>query len=190
MLLVSLLLVESWLLSSNAIGFWSEPLVESSSVALPEMPVGPSPAAPHDESEAIDNLLKAFEVGETRRERIVPAIMHSSRKHDLDARLVASVIIVESRGNPFAISPSDAVGVMQIHVPTWASVVDNEGINLFKVEDNVDFGVRILKSYVARHGRDQGVMRYIGWRSGDPESIQNAEGYLRKVQGVYSSTAG
>src|SRR5262245_33809223 len=92
----------------------------------------------------IDSLLKKFNVDHARRNRVAEAIVHSSRKHNVDARLVASIIIVESRGNPFAISHSDDVGIMQIHVPTWAQTLDEEGINLFKIEDNVDFGVRIL----------------------------------------------
>ena len=64
-------------------------------------------------------------------------------------RLVASIIIVESRANPFAISESDSVGIMQIHLPTWGRSPTEQGINLFKIEDNVDLGVRILSGYIA-----------------------------------------
>ena len=73
--------------------------------------------------------------------------MASAKKYDLDARLIASVTIVESRGNPFAISGKDAIGIMQIHLPTWGRTADKQGINLFKIEDNVDFGAQILKDY-------------------------------------------
>src|SRR5579863_5956907 len=60
---------------------------------------------------AINVLLKRFDVVPTRRERLAEAIVRSSGRHKIDPRLVASVMIVESRGNPFAISPSDAVGI-------------------------------------------------------------------------------
>ena len=96
-------------------------------------------------------------------------------------------MIVESRGNPFAISSSNAVGIMQIHVPTWSRAVDQEGINLFKIEDNIDFGVRILSDYIKRYGYDEGIKRYNGWGP-DGSEPQNAELYLQKVQGIYRSS--
>ena len=41
---------------------------------------------------------------------------------------------------------SNAVGIMQIHLHTWAGLADKENINLFNVEDNVELGVRIRTS--------------------------------------------
>ncbi len=152
-----------------------------------EAPVAPPVWRPDPGLNAIDALLKKFEVQSARRARVAQAIVRSSRRHDLDPRLVASILIVESRGNPFAISSADAVGIMQIHVPTWARTIEEEGINLFKIEDNVDFGVRILRDYVKRYGHDEGVKRYCGWKPGDPLSAQNAAGYLEKVHRVYLS---
>ena len=190
-----LFLLEVGLLSSNAIGFLPEASDRPVSLALPDAgmtPVdsapAPDPAPGPDPIEAIEAMLERFEVDGARRTRVAQAIVSSSSKHNLDPRLVASVLIVESRGNPFAISSSDAVGIMQIHVPTWSRVVDQEGIDLFKIEDNIDFGARILGDYVKRYGHDEGVMRYNGWRPQNPVSVQNAEGYLRKVQHVYLST--
>ncbi|PYR87059.1 MAG: hypothetical protein DMG18_00880, partial [Acidobacteria bacterium] len=102
-----------------------------------------------------------------------------------DPRLVASIMIVESRANPFAISESDAIGIMQIHLPTWGPQADKEGINLFKIEDNIKFGTRILQGYIRRFGLWEGVKRYKGW---NPESSSSAEAvsdYVAKVQGIY-----
>jgi hypothetical protein len=93
-------------------------------------------------------------------------------------------MIVESRANPFAISNKDAVGLMQIHLRTWGQIADREGVNLFKIEDNIDFGVRILKDYVHRHGIWGGVRRYRGWTEA-PGSYQEAEEYVQKVQRIY-----
>lgn len=142
------------------------------------------PGIPASVLAPIETILDRFEVDEAYKTRVAEAILNSSRKHDLDARLVTSVIMVESRADPFAISPSDSIGIMQIHLPTWGATADKEGINLFKIEDNVDFGVRILKDYVRRYGLWEGVKRYKGWY-GNPTSEQNAADYVQKVQRIY-----
>jgi soluble lytic murein transglycosylase-like protein len=96
-------------------------------------------------------------------------------------------MIVESRGNPFAISGQDAVGIMQIHLPTWGETADRENINLFKIEDNVDFGARILKDYVRRFGVDEAIRRYNGYIPGEPAWEQSSQMYLEKVHAVYGT---
>jgi hypothetical protein len=117
---------------------------------------------------------------------VAESIVRSSRKYDVDPRLIASITIVESRANPFAVSHADSVGIMQIHLPTWGRTALQEGINLFKVEDNIDFGVRILRNYIRRFGLSEGIRRYRGWKAEDPNSIQSADDYLAKVQHIYS----
>jgi soluble lytic murein transglycosylase-like protein len=136
---------------------------------------------------AIKSFLRRYKVDESHCDRIASAIVNSSRKYDLDPKLVASIMIVESRANPFAISNLDAIGIMQIHLPTWGATAEHEGINLFKIEDNVDFGVRILKDYVRRFGLWDGVKRYNGWSPDNPDSLQAADGYVAKVQSIYGT---
>jgi len=135
---------------------------------------------------SMDVFLTKYKVDEGHRSRVAESIVSSSRKYNIDPRLVASIMIVESRANPFAISNSDSIGIMQIHLPTWGPTADEEGINLFKIEDNVDFGVRILKDYVRRFGMWEGVKRYKGWNPESPESAQAVGDYLAKVQRIYS----
>jgi soluble lytic murein transglycosylase-like protein len=142
-------------------------------------------ATPDPNIKKLDSLLKKYQVVDDRRMRVIAAILRSSRRHELDPWLLASIVIIESRANPFAVSRSNAVGIMQIHVPTWSHVVEKESINLFKIEDNVDFGARILGAYVKRHGLDEGIKRYNGWHSDRPETVQTAEAYLRKVHSIY-----
>jgi soluble lytic murein transglycosylase-like protein len=132
----------------------------------------------------IERLLGRYSVQERDRSRVAKAIVENSRKQGLDPKLVASIVIVESRANPFAISDASAVGVMQIHLPTWGRTADRENINLFKVEDNIALGVRILKGYVAQYGLWNGVMRYNGW-VGTPESEANVDEYVQKVKQIY-----
>jgi len=132
----------------------------------------------------IESMLAKYSVGANIRQRIARAIVQNSQKYNIDPKLVASIVIVESSANPFAISNADAVGVMQIHMPTWGMTADKENLNLFRAEDNIALGVRILKGYVARHGLWPGVMRYRGWIE-TPESKQEADEYAQKVRKIY-----
>jgi soluble lytic murein transglycosylase-like protein len=138
--------------------------------------------------QSMEAFLKRHKVGSAHRSRLAEAIVESAEKYDLNPRLVASIMIVESRGNPYAISGQDAVGIMQIHLPTWGDTADRENINLFKIEDNVDFGARILKDYVSRFGTWGGVKRYNGFIPGVPAWEESAQRYLTKVQHVYGSS--
>ena len=153
-----------------------------------EAGVQPVPALVQDPAvRTMSGFLSRYKVGDEHRDRVADAIINSSRRYDIDPRLVASIMIVESRANPMAISNSGSIGIMQIHLATWGHTADQEGINLFKIEDNVDFGARILKDYVQRYGLWDGVKRYKGWSSDSPESTQAVEEYLQKVQRIYSN---
>jgi hypothetical protein len=94
---------------------------------------------------SMDGFLKTHKVSEENRARLAKALVASAKKYDLNPRLLASVMIVESRGNQFAVSGADAVGLMQIHLPTWGETVDRENINLFKIEDNIDLELAFLR---------------------------------------------
>jgi len=134
---------------------------------------------------SMEALLQSHRVAEANRTRLAASIVASAQKYNLNPRLIASIVIVESRGNPFAISNKDAIGIMQIHLPTWGAAADREGINLFKIEDNIDFGARILKAYIRQFGVWAGVKRYNGFFVDNPTSEQSAQQYVAKVQRVY-----
>jgi Transglycosylase SLT domain len=144
------------------------------------------PPVPDPAIGPIKAFLKGYGVEESRIVRVAESVVTSAKKYNLDPRLIASIMIVESRANPFAISGRDAIGIMQIHLPTWGHTADREGINLFNIEDNIDFGTRILKDYARRFGLWEGVKRYKGWFADDPESEHSAEEYLAKVQRIYA----
>jgi soluble lytic murein transglycosylase-like protein len=130
-------------------------------------------------------FLDRHEVAPANRRRLADSIVASSKKYGLNAKLLASIMIVESRGNPFAISGQNAVGIMQIHLPTWGATAVDENVNLLKIEDNVDFGARILKDYVRRFGVAEGVKRYNGFIPGEPTWEESSQRYLAKVQEIY-----
>jgi soluble lytic murein transglycosylase-like protein len=161
----------------------SEQTIQEATLQLPELPAVPVDSA----VKATGAFLEAYKVDGGRRDRIASAIVASGRKYDVDPRLIASIMIVESRANPFAISGADSIGIMQIHLPTWGQQADHEGINLFKIEDNVDFGVRILKDYVRRFGLWEGVKRYKGWNADNPSYALAVSEYVAKVQRIYGT---
>jgi hypothetical protein len=137
---------------------------------------------------SITAMLARYGVDDSLRERVAKAIVTSGVKYHIDPRLVASIMIVESRANPFAVSQSDAVGIMQIHLPTWGPLADQQGINLFKIEDNADLGVRILSGYIAAHGIWGGVARYNG-QTDEPDLQGGTAEYVQKVQKIYGYSA-
>jgi soluble lytic murein transglycosylase-like protein len=149
------------------------------------IPAQPSQPIPTDRiSSAINDLLAKNGIEPTLRKQVTPAIIASAGKYRIEPRLVASVLIVESRANQFAVSGANSVGVMQIHLPTWGALAVKQGINLFKIEDNVELGVRILSGYISTYGTWGGVARYNGFTD-DPDSQRGAAEYVQKVQKIY-----
>jgi soluble lytic murein transglycosylase-like protein len=135
---------------------------------------------------AVEKLLAPYAENQEQSERVVSAIMASSKKYRMDPLLVASIVVVESGANPFAVSNADSVGIMQIHLGTWGETAVKENLNLFKIEDNVDFGVRILRDYIMNSDTWEGVARYRG-KTEDPASRATAQEYVERVQKVYGN---
>jgi soluble lytic murein transglycosylase-like protein len=159
----------------------------SSDSLAADLPVSPAALLPVIDPavRTIEQFLSNYGVPIRQRNRIAAAVVHSARSYNVDPKLIAAVIIVESSANPFAISERQSVGLMQIHLPTWGPTVDRENLNLFRVEDNVELGVRILKDYISEHGLWAGIMRYRGWTDASPDSQQGADDYVHKVRNIY-----
>ena len=150
-----------------------------------EMPVSEASILPVIDPavRTIEQFLGNYGVQIRQRNRIAAAVVHSAKAYNVDPKLIAAIIIVESSANPFAISDRDSVGLMQIHLPTWAATIDRENLNVFRVEDNVELGVRILKEYIGQYGLWTGIMRYKGWNGAD--SQQSADDYMQKIKHIY-----
>lgn len=138
-----------------------------------------------EQTAKLEEMLSPYEADAVRRGQVIRAILASSDKYNIDPLLVASIVIVESGANAFAVSEADSVGIMQIHLGTWGETAVKENINLFKIEDNVDLGVRILRDYIADSDTWEGVARYRGKNADDPLSVQTAQEYVEKVQKIY-----
>jgi soluble lytic murein transglycosylase-like protein len=109
-------------------------------------------------------------------------IVRHSLERKLDPKLVAAIIVVESNGNPLAISGSKSVGIMQIHLPTWRNVVDFTEKNPFDPEVNIEIGTGILANYL-KHSKDveSALVAYEG-----SHDITESE-YPAKVMEIYRS---
>ncbi|MEM6993821.1 MAG: lytic transglycosylase domain-containing protein [Myxococcota bacterium] len=81
-----------------------------------------------------------------------------SATHDVDPRLIAMIVVLESSGNPDAVSSMGARGLMQIMPATAAAIADAHALpkptldSLMDPETNVDLGVRHVADLVADLG--------------------------------------
>jgi soluble lytic murein transglycosylase len=98
--------------------------------------------------------------GDERR-RVMAAIVRESRRNGLDPALVAAVIHVESRFDPFAVSGAGARGLMQLMPPTahWLLEKDSEPArirpaHLFNPVLNIELGTSYLAQLMDRFDGD------------------------------------
>jgi soluble lytic murein transglycosylase len=101
--------------------------------------------------------------GDERR-RVMATIVREARRHGLDPVLVAAVIQVESRFDPFAVSGVGACGLMQLMPPTaqWLLEKDADGANdgklrpahLFNPVLNIELGTLYLAQLMNRFDGD------------------------------------
>jgi soluble lytic murein transglycosylase-like protein len=109
-------------------------------------------------------------------------VVRHSRINQIDPKLVAAVIVVESHGNSLAISNAKSIGLMQIHLPTWASEINFAEKNPFDPETNIEIGTSILATYLKRHGDLKAALSaYEG--SNSPSSSE----YPNRILDVYFS---
>jgi len=108
------------------------------------------------------------------QQRVVEAVLRSSRRYGLDPYLVTAVLIVESDARPWAESGKGAIGLMQV-MPHMAAKLDLAG-NLATIESNIGAGCYILADNIRRLGEERGISAYFWGRQ-----IRGVA-YLEKVQ--------
>ncbi len=75
-------------------------------------------------------------------------IAEAAQENQIDPRLIRAVIQVESAGNPKAVSPKGAMGLMQLMPETARSLGVRDH---FDVRENILAGARYLKSLINRY---------------------------------------
>lgn len=113
----------------------------------------------------------------------------AAERHAVDPRLIHSVIIAESGGNPQAVSTKGARGLMQLMPRTAAGL----GVwNSFDPRQNIEGGTRYLRSLLDRFGGDL-ALALAGYNAG-PGAVETyrgvppydeTRGYVRKVLALY-----
>jgi soluble lytic murein transglycosylase-like protein len=108
------------------------------------------------------------------QERVIDAVLRSSRRYGLDPFLVTAVLLVESDVRPWAESGKGAIGLMQV-MPYMAAGLPLAG-NLATIESNVEAGCFILADNIRRLGEARGISSYFWGRR------IRGFAYLEKVQ--------
>ncbi len=124
--------------------------------------------------------IESFEVAPTEpvtshgasSKRDLPSIIgDASSRSQVDADFIASVIRAESGGNPKAVSPKGARGLMQL-MPQTASTLGVK--NTFDPEENVDGGVRYLRDLLVQYHGD--ATKALAAYNAGPERVQQYGG--------------
>ena len=104
---------------------------------------------------------------------IAEAIVVEAKRHDLEPRLILAVMHVESRYDPYAVSPVDAMGLMQILPSTGEWLAPQVGVawagpqTLFDPITNVRLGVAYLRMLSDRYdGRIHTALAAYNWGPG------------------------
>jgi soluble lytic murein transglycosylase-like protein len=110
-----------------------------------------SPMCPDLEKELTYYKVFSMKKGISKRvaRDISSSVVKYSRLYGKETDLILSVIAAESDFNPKAVSPTGAVGLMQV-MPFWKKEL---GIpcDLKSVDCNIRYGVHILKTYGSRY---------------------------------------
>ena len=120
----------------------------------------------------ISYIVKHYSISKKGARIIIDAVMTESQKHRIDRSLITAVIAVESRFNPYALSRSNAEGLMQI-IPRWhpdkmAKIGGDERI--VDTKRNIAAGTLALKEYLNKHNQNVALaLQQYNGSLGDPK---------------------
>jgi len=118
-----------------------------------------NPTGPKDRkvTEAyVSYIVKNYSISKKGARRIVEAVTAESKTYKVDKSLITAVIAIESRFNPYALSKSNAEGLMQI-IPRWhpekmAKIGGEEQI--VETRHNIAAGTLALKECLVKHNQN------------------------------------
>jgi soluble lytic murein transglycosylase-like protein len=109
-------------------------------------------------------------------------VAEAALKHQLDPRLVAATVAVESGCDPYATSTKGAIGLMQVRASTWKDTYDfQQKVNLLNPQENLETGTDILAGYIKKYGKVGGVTQYQGLGTGCPTCDGNYTSKILKL---------
>ena len=104
--------------------------------------------------------------------RLAQTVVVEARRHHFDPQLVLAVIHVESRFDTYAVSPKDALGLMQLLPSTGQALAPVVGVEwmgpqtLFDPVANVRLGVAYLRQLTDRYGSVRTALVAYNWGPG------------------------
>lgn len=116
------------------------------------------------------------------------SIMYYSMIHNINPKLIESIIEVESKGNPRATGSLGEVGLMQIRPEYWKGPM-----SLYEPELNIAIGTKKLNK-LKKYSKQLGSYYFVAWNLGPTGALKYNKKraikkfvYARKVDKVYNS---
>ena len=112
-------------------------------------------------------------------------------RHGVDPKLALAIAWLESGWYQRAVSPTNAVGVMQIMpiTGTWASQLAGRRLDLYDVRDNITAGVLVLRALqTLADSKDQAIAAYYqGLYSVRTRGLYtDTKAYVANVKAIYA----
>lgn len=129
------------------------------------------------------------EVPVPSRDEVKTMVRETARRHGVDPDLMLAVSSIESGWNHRAVSPANAIGVMQV-IPTsgdWASSMVGRELNLLDPQDNITAGTVIMRSLLrSADNEDQAIAGYYQGLHGVQTNgmYDDTKHYVAMVQGL------
>ncbi|HSW63785.1 MAG TPA: transglycosylase SLT domain-containing protein [Dissulfurispiraceae bacterium] len=171
----------------------TQPETEKSSAdKKPVQPSGKKSESTEPKDGVVKDSLKRDAVS-TRKTAYTTIVEEKAKKHNVDPKLVKSVIRAESNWNSMAVSPKGAMGLMQL-MPQTAHLM---GVgNAFDPEENIEGGVKYLRYLLGRFNGNL-TLALAAYNAG-PKTVERKGGvpgipetvnYVQKVMGDYTGVA-
>lgn len=110
---------------------------------------------------------------------LITEIAQEAVKVEIDPRVLAATIAVESACNQYATSAKGAIGLMQVVPRVWKDKYNFEhDFNLLNPTDNITVGAEILSGLIKQYGAVNGLRRYNGL---DTTNAAYDAGYTDKI---------